>query len=280
MKPALTLCLAAGLTASGTLYGQAMIEYGIGIGRAGTAGAATGAGAAGIFSGLKGSLDQKPATAKLHQATAEEMERAKKAEKDSKSEEASEAKAGDEKTEKKSAASWDSGTLTTSSGFVISGLQRRPTRAAYGPSSSGPVVEVPAAQATPAASGDLAPASASGSSAPVHTASATSTDVSNSGVFHPIVTQFGDARVEASGPGVTPGNGKVAMVDIPAGTPVDELMKRFGEPLMALTGISGENYTEKYVFRTPDGARLTVLSIDGKVSTVIMDSDPGARAAL
>ena len=76
------------------------------------------------------------------------------------------------------------------------------------------------------------------------------------------------------------GNGGVATVDIPAGTPVEELMKRFGEPLMALTGISGEDYTEKYVFRTPDGARLTVLSIDGKVSTVIVESDPGARAAL
>ena len=118
MKPAISLCLAAGLAASGTLYGQAMLEYGVSIGRAGAAGAATGAGAAGIFLGLKGTVEQKPGAAQPRQATAEEIEKGKKAEKDSKSATASEAKPGDEKKEEKPApASWDSGTLTTSHGF-------------------------------------------------------------------------------------------------------------------------------------------------------------------
>ncbi len=277
MKPALVLCLAAGLTASGSLYGQAMIEYGIGIGRAGTAGAATGAGAAGIFSGLKGSLEQKPATAQPRQTTPEELEKARKTETDSKA--AADAKTEEKKEEKSASASWDSGTLTTSSGFVISGLQRRPTRAAYGPSSTGPVVEVASTQTTPGSEGPGSSAASSDHAAPAQAASSTG-GASTSGVFQPIVTQFGDARVEASRPRVISGNGEGAAIDIPAGTPVDDLVKRFGEPLLALTGISGEDYTEKYVFKTPDGARLTVLSVDGKVATVLMETDAGARAAL
>jgi hypothetical protein len=282
MKPALALCLAAGLAASGTLYGQAMIEYGVGIGRAGAAGAATGAGAAGIFSGVKGSLEQKPNTAQPRQATAEEIEKAKKTGKD-KSEAASVAKTSEEKKEEKPAepASWDFGTLTTSSGFVISGLQRRPTRAAYGPSSAGPVVEVPPAQTAQSASGEAAgPVPASDHAATAQTASAGNGAPSTSGVFQPIVTQFGDARVEVSKPGTALKSDKVAAVDIPVGTPVDELMKRFGEPLLALTGVSGEAYTEKYVFKTPDGARLTVLSVHGKVTNVVVETDSGTRAAL
>ncbi len=284
MKPALMLCLAAGLTASGPLYGQAMIEYGVGIGRAGTAGAATGAGAAGIFSGLKGSVDQaakKPGAAQPRQATAEELEKAKKAEKESKSEKAAETKPGEEKEEKAAApVSWDAGTLTTSSGFVISGLQRRPTRAAYGPSSSGPVVQVASAETPQASSSDPAAPIAADSVAPAQSGSGAGHASSSSGVFQPIVTQFGDARVEAPQPGAAPKDAKSAAVDIPIGTPVDELLKRFGQPLLALTGISGESYTEKYVFKMPDGARVTVLSVDGKVTTVAVETDPGTRAAL
>jgi hypothetical protein len=57
-------------------------------------------------------------------------------------------------------------------------------------------------------------------------------------------------------------------------------VKRFGDPILALTGISGEDYTEKYVFRTPEGARLTVLSVGGRVTSFVVDNSDAERAAL
>jgi hypothetical protein len=69
-------------------------------------------------------------------------------------------------------------------------------------------------------------------------------------------------------------------LEIPAGTLIADLVKRFGEPILALTGISGEDYTEKYVFRTPEGARVTVLSVEGRVTSFVVDNGDTERAAL
>jgi hypothetical protein len=102
------------------------------------------------------------------------------------------------------------------------------------------------------------------------------------GVFHPIVTQFGGPAADVPQPEALHSSQPLAepTVDIAAGTTVDELKKRFGEPVLALTGISGEDYTEKYVFRTSEGVLLTVLSVEGKVTAFVVERDPAARAAL
>jgi hypothetical protein len=277
MKTALIVSLAAGLAASGSLYGQAMIGYGVSVGRAGAAGAATGAGAAGIFSGVKGTLDQpdpKSGPAAARQATAEETEKAKKEEKAT-----SESANSDQKDQPAPAApTWDSGTLTTSNGFVISGLQRRPTRSGYPPTAPGPVVKID--RSTPSAPDDV-DAVTKGSQAadgvePRRT--------SPSGVFEPIVTSFGTAS-QGSPQGVSADADSRSpaplSLEIPAGTPIADLVKRFGNPVLALTGIAGEDYTEKYVFKTPEGVHLTVLGVDGRVTSFVIDNgDDAKRAAL
>jgi len=279
MKPALIVSLAAGLAASGPLFGQAMIGYGIGVGRAGAAGAAAGTGAAGIFSGVKGTLDQpKPDPAAARQATAEEIEKAKKEE-----EETASAKAEQKDSEQRgqeapaAAATWDAGTLTTSNGFVISGLRRRPTRSGYPPSAPGPVVKVD--RSTPPASMDAAAATEGSQTSDDGEARHTSP----SGVFEPIVMSFGTAGQESPrGISVDTDSSSPAplSLEIPAGAPIADIVKRFGEPILALTGISSEDYTEKYVFRTPEGARLTVLSVEGRVTSFVVDNGDTERAAL
>jgi hypothetical protein len=277
MKPALIVSLAAGLAASGPLFGQAMIGYGVGVGRAGAAGAATGAGAASIFSGVKGELDQrdsKPDPAAARQATAEEIEKAKKEEKKEETSESSKSEQKDRQAP--AAATWDSGTLTTSNGFVISGLQRRPTRSGYPPTAPGPVVKID--RPAPPVSSDAAAAEDGSEGSQGGEARRTGP----SGVFEPIVMSFGTAKQdspqEASANGSSPAP---LSLEIPAGTPIADLVKRFGEPVLALTGISGEDYTEKYVFRTPEGARLTVLSVEGRVTSFVVDNgDDAERAAL
>jgi len=260
-----------------------MIGYGINVGRAGTAGAAAGAGAAGIFSGLKGSLDteeQKSGPTQARQASVDsrlEKEQEKPADKkDTLAEEA--------QPEAAQTVSWDSGTATTSNGFVISGLARRPTRASYGPSSTGPVVKVsrPAA-ASQNSDGQIDSDAAVSSAADSPSAPSTPANV---GVFEPIVTRFGSSdRSAGSAPATLetpPGqpNG-VATISIEKGTSIEALIAQFGEPLLALTGISGEEYTEKYVFKTADGTRFTVFSFEGKVTAVLAGPGaPAARAAL
>jgi hypothetical protein len=275
MKPALIVSLAAGLAASGPLYGQAMIGYGIGVGRAGAAGAATGAGAAGIFSGVKGTIDQPKADpAAARQATVEEIEKAKKEEAETNASAKAEQKNSEQKDQDAPAApaTWDAGTLKTSNGFVISGLQRRPTRSGYPPSAPGPVVKVD--RSTPSASMDAAAATEGSQTSDDEEAQRTSP----SGVFEPIVMSFGTAgQVSAGGGSSRPAP---QALEIPAGTLIADLVKRFGEPILALTGISGEDYTEKYVFRTPEGARLTVLSVEGRVTSFVVDNGDTERAAL
>jgi len=50
---------------------------------------------------------------------------------------------------------------------------------------------------------------------------------------------------------------------------------------MTLKGITGKDYTEKYLFRTEDGLRITVLAVNGKVTAVLAGAKPlAARAAL
>jgi len=134
-------------------------------------------------------------------------------------------------------------------------------------------------RSTPPASTDAA-AATEGSEA-AHGGEARRT--SPSGVFEPIVMSFGTAGQDAPrGVSADKDSSSPATLslEIPAGTPIADLVKRFGDPVLALTGISGEDYTEKYVFRTPEGARVTVLSVEGRVTSFVVDSGDAERASL
>ena len=72
-----------------------------------------------------------------------------------------------------------------------------------------------------------------------------------------------------------------AELEVSVGDKVEKIIARFGEPLMALKGISGQDYTEKYLFRTEDGLRITVLAVNGTVTAVLASARLLAtRAAL
>ena len=73
----------------------------------------------------------------------------------------------------------------------------------------------------------------------------------------------------------------LAELEISVGDEVEKIIARLGKPLMALKGISGQDYTEKYLFRTQDGLRITVLAVNGTVTEVLASAKPlAARAAL
>ena len=65
------------------------------------------------------------------------------------------------------------------------------------------------------------------------------------------------------------------------GDKVADLIARLGKPTMVLKGIGGNGYNEKYIFRKPDGGKITVLALHGTVTAVI-DSSTGLplRASL
>jgi len=72
-----------------------------------------------------------------------------------------------------------------------------------------------------------------------------------------------------------------AELEISTGDNVEAIIARLGNPLMTLKGITGKDYTEKYLFRTEDGLRITVLAVNGKVTAVLAGAKPlAARAAL
>ena len=63
------------------------------------------------------------------------------------------------------------------------------------------------------------------------------------------------------------------------GVSIEWVMARFGPPLMKFAGIPGAGYSEKYVFRAPDGSRFAVLARDGVVVRVLADGPLPIRAA-
>ena len=57
-------------------------------------------------------------------------------------------------------------------------------------------------------------------------------------------------------------------IEIELGEDVAAVIKRFGKPLMVLKGIFGQDYTEKYTFRTKEGRKIVVLALNGKVTAI------------
>ena len=315
----LVLTVAAMLPNS--LYGQAMIGYGINVARAGAAGVASGAGAAGIFSKLGSTAenaakpmsggarppqpafpddDLKPTVIKLN-------------------------------TGAKPGISATSGTRKTSSGFTISGIPSSTASSAGNETAT--VREVaPSDSASqsanfdtgpdyaPAAPGSYQPVSGAGSAghaaaavqpevaanepaaetvenestpetpstASAESSSSPSAQLGRSSVVTSPTSPIGIAPEPASSAAASPASASPANdqassseLEISVGDEVDQIIARFGEPMMALKGITGKDYTEKYLFRTADGLRITVLAVNGTVTAVLAGAKPAAatRAA-
>jgi hypothetical protein len=272
----LSLIVAAGAALSVSAHGQTILEYGINAGRAGTAGAASGAGAAGILSTLKGTMSEADRASQPRQQPQTE---AKETEKEQEKEKTQQAKAKTD--EPKRPVSWDLGSnepLRTSSGIVISGHggTRRPAPS-KAPKNSEPT---PVSEPETLAAAPAEPVTPDILEEPQPAGTATETAASEARWgTHLKVRGVTEARTEGSAEENSESN-ESALAEIPAGTPVEKLIERFGKPVMTLKGIAGREYDEKYVFEAPDGKRLTVLALAGKVVSARWQPAPGSvRAA-
>ena len=309
---ALVLTVAAMLPNS--LCGQAMIGYGINVARAGAAGVASGAGAAGIFSKLGSTTenaakpmsggarppqpafpddDLKPTVIKLN-------------------------------TGAKPGISATSGTHKTSSGFTISGIPSSTgssagnetatvREVAPSDSASESAIYDTGPDYAPAAPGSYQPVSGAGSAghaaaavqpevaanepaaetvenestpetpstASAESSSSPSAQLGRSSVVTSPTSPIGIAPEAASTAAASPANEQAssAELEISVGDEVDQIIARFGEPMMALKGITGKDYIEKYLFRTADGLRITVLAVNGTVTAVLAGAKPATTRA-
>ena len=304
----LVFTVAAALPSS--LSGQAMVGYGINVARAGAAGVAGGAGTAGIFSKLGsrtqqavqppsdvargrqpefGEDDLKPTVIKLN-------------------------------TGSKSGAAATSGKRKMSSGVTISGVPASSGRSAgsratavrevapansrraaaaegydYGSSAPGsyqPVSGVssagrPRADARPkpaenkpsAGTAEKETLPEAPAAAPVQSSSSRG---SGSSAYSVLAAPRNSTGISAGPVSVSADDASPsAELEISVGDKVEQIIARFGKPLMVLKGISGKDYTEKYLFRTQDGLRITILAVNGTVTAVVASAKPlAARAAL
>ncbi len=271
-------------------HGQAIIEYGISVGRAGAAGTAagaTGAGIAGIFSKLDSRLSEQPKTQSGARTAQPEFD--------------------SESLERRPPSFSTSGTtVETSSGVRISGhpstpapvmptryqarsLDYEPAASAASPASS--AGDLIAAQPEPSAApveGEAEPAAAA---APASTPESQETPQPAAG--QPVAvtgartgTAGNTAPAEKTAIGTDPALRRLLEIDseiadIPEGTSIEDVIARFGKPIFKMAGLPGQNYSEKYIFRTADGRRFTVFTRDGLVAhTLVEPLVLGNRAAL
>ena len=287
---ALVACV--GLALPAATYGQAIIGYGINVGRAGAAGVGAGAGLGGVFSNMKRPIEQ-----------------------------AGQAGTGTSQTGKKAGPQFDNdkipkgngqakvgadGKLKLKGGATIAGLSPSPrlarssqlsTEARAAASNSAAAEYTPAPTPAPGPSPSAAPATITPELSEVESASPNPTDNdlagtsgqvpaessdssataeqalttpgSNRGVLRPIIVSASDSAENSSG---GEGAGKEGTIVIAAGDKIADLIARLGKPTMVLKGISGNGYNEKYTFRKPDGSKFTVLALHGTVTAVIDNS--------
>ena len=292
MKKSVLFALMAcvGLALPPATYGQAVIGYGINVGRAGAAGVGAGAGLAGVFSKVNQPLK------KAGQEGASRSQTGKQAgpqfDNDKVPKGNGQAKVGAD------------GKLKLKGGATIAGLRSSPrvarssqlsTEARAVASSEAAKSYSPAATPAPGPSPSAAPATITPELSEVESASpnptaddlaATDTQVaaessdspataekdvttpaSNRGVLSPIV---GSTDPAESGTGEELA-GKEGTIVIAVGDKVADIIARLGKPTMVLKGIGGNGYNEKYTFRKPDGSKFTVLALHGTV-TAVMDN--------
>ena len=296
-----------GLALPTVAWGQAIIGYGINVGRAGAAGAAAGVGLGGVFSKvnqpLKRAGQEGAGASQTGKQAGPEFDNDKVP-----------ATVSVSKGNEKAAVGAD-GKLKLKGGTTIAGLSPSPrvarsaqlsTEAREAASSSGatgsynpgptpapalrpsaaPATKTPelsaAEQASPkptekdlaATSGQVADESPTGSATAEQ---AQTTPARKRGVLSPIVGST-DPAENGAGKEVA---GKEETALIAVGDKVADLIARLGKPTMVLKGIGGNGYNEKYTFRKPDGGKFTVLALHGTVTAVI-DSSTGLpmRASL
>ena len=293
-----------------SLHGQALVGYGINVARAGAAGVASGAGAAGIFSKLGSTTKQ----AEQSPSGAARGRRPDFGEDDLKP------TVIKLKTGSKPGVTATSGQRKMSSGVTISGVPSSSGRSAGGQTAA--VREVAPENFEPAGDGEgysdsspvpgpYQPVSGSGSAerprvaappksaetepsadtaeeetlpeAPGAAAIDSSSGRGSGASTHSVLA----APTNSAGISAGPRSGSAdeayssAELEISAVDNVEKIIARLGEPLMILKGITGKDYTEKYLFRTEDGLRITVLAVNGKVTAVLAGAKPlAARAAL
>jgi hypothetical protein len=251
--------------------GQAIVEYGHGVAKAGVAGAASGTGLAGIFSSMKETSDDKD---KQPQSAA-----ASQPERDALKQEAS-GEPGNAPMK-----------MRTASGVVVSGISpswittdnsepmREPVRVKSVEWSN------PAEEQAAAAGSASAPEPAAGEAAqePVEQAAAPGASnsaaepsaaepaaepgrvVSNAAGYDWTSPQTNAAAPPNSEPAA---DGEIAGIRI--GSKIDDVIRTLGRPTFSFTGIVGKNYTEKYVFKKADGGTITVLTWTGIVTSVLV----------
>jgi hypothetical protein len=257
--------LGLGVTFSSAVFGQAMVEYGHGVAKAGVAGAASGTGLVGIFSKMKDTSDDKDkkkhyGTVKTQPTTAnQDLRRAP----------------GEPANAPLK--------MRTSSGVVISGVSPSWMSAAY----SDPVRD------------DLSVKSVEWSNPSEEQAAAAEAGSPETGLREQAAApgDTGSAAVESSqtGEAVSPGKivsntsgyglaGPQAAADVShpepvtdaeatgvrIGSKIDDVIRTLGRPTFSFTGIVGKNYTEKYVFKKADGETITVLTWAGIVTSVLV----------
>ncbi len=281
-------CFAFTVLTADYAYGQAMIGYGINVGRAGAAGTAagaTGAGIAGIFGNLNNRLKEQP----KNQSGA----RTGQPEFDSEDLEAS------RRERRRPSFSTTGTTTTTSSGVRISGHSSTPppvTPARYRARSfdyqaavSAAPPPAPAADTSVTEQPEPAPELAEGEGLQnAEAAEAEAADTPDSQELPEVVetqplsvkqarahrpAQAGTAKTTIE---LDPALRKLLEIDseiadIPEGTPIGDLIARFGRPLFKMAGLPGQGYSEKYIFRTEDGRRFTVFVRGGTVASILVE---------
>lgn len=258
-----------GVAFSAAVFGQSIIEYGHGVGRAAAAGAASGTGIAGIFTKVKDTSEDDNAK-KRSPGTVRSREQASTVDPSRSAGEPSNAPLK----------------MKTSSGVVVSGMSPSWMGAAYREPLRDPIrvqtVEWtnPAEETAAAEQGrELVEADASGQVAAGQVSTEESGiegaeaarivapghgfggDSSQAGV-EPEADSAGQPRIEA----VT--NAEAAGVQI--GSQIADVIRTLGRPTFSLTGIVGKSYTEKYVFKNADGDTITVLTWAGVVTSVLL----------
>ena len=312
------------LTITGLSYGQAMIGYGINVGRAAAAGAgigAVGAGTAGIFQNLRKSANE----ASTGKSGARRTSRQPQPEFED-----TDLRVGTAKPAYQS-----SQTVKTSTGIAISGLtpsgaaqfhatygepsgpkrawkrrlerkreeHRRAVLDAARAASNGPAPgagadatgSAPAAEMPdPAGPAPVRETAAGGAAAGAETVAATPaapsastpgpsvTASSRVSIGEPLTAKFSRTPEGEHTPRLL-GEDDRALVDeladIEEGLSIEDLIERFGKPIVQMMGLVADGYSAKYVFRTASGRRFTVFAYEGKVMDVVAEPLLVSRSA-
>lgn len=308
----LVLTVAAMLPNS--LCGQAMIGYGINVARAGAAGVASGAGAAGVFSKLGSTAenaakpmsggarppqpafpadDLKPTVIKLNTGAKPGISATSGTHKTSSgftisgipSSKAS--SAGNETATVREVAPSDSASesanFDTGPDYVPAAPgSYQPVSGAGSAGRAAAAVQPEVAANEPSAETvENEPTPETPSTPSAGSSSSRSAQLGRSSVVTSPTNPIGIAPEAASPAAASPANEQAssAELEISVGDEVEQIIAHFGEPMMALKGITGKDYTEKYLFRTADGLRISVLAVNGTVTAVVAGSRPAATRA-